>query len=277
MSQIRFNHVFLALLALSVLSAFFIPEKTSQYRAHAQGLFAPVARPVHLLAGWVHDRVAPPERDPGVPPGSPSRPLAEIQSENLELRNLVTNLQAQIEDLAERARAREMIGRAKDYCEPFRVMGADSGHREALALVGAPPEGLREGMKAVYPFGVVGQVERVSSGALHVQLITDRNFRAIGRFVRDGVPIETPEPLVEGQGDGVMKVLLPHEKGGEQIKAGDRIVLDDRDWPQFLQGFGLGQVVEVRKSNKALFDDIYIRPDRNLLQLREVQVQVKEE
>lgn len=58
MPNIKFNHVFAALLGLSFLSAFVLPEKRGDaVRPHLQGLFTWVSSPVLKLSGAVSDRV----------------------------------------------------------------------------------------------------------------------------------------------------------------------------------------------------------------------------
>jgi len=50
MSWVRFNHVFAALLILSALSAFVIPERyTTKAQPQLQGLFYPVAKPARAI------------------------------------------------------------------------------------------------------------------------------------------------------------------------------------------------------------------------------------
>src|SRR4026208_300524 len=86
MSGIKFNHVFAALLVLSALSAFVIPQRyTARAQPQVQSLFQPVARPVRSVAGWINERlIKPPARD--------ARDKQTIIDENEELKQETARL-----------------------------------------------------------------------------------------------------------------------------------------------------------------------------------------
>ena len=59
MSFLKFNQVFTGLMLLALASAFLIPQNlTGAARAQVQNVFAPIARPIRVLAAWMHDRFA---------------------------------------------------------------------------------------------------------------------------------------------------------------------------------------------------------------------------
>src|SRR5262245_18265642 len=101
MSFLKFNHVFSALMLLAFLCAFFIPQNlTSTARAQVQHVFAPIARPIRVLASWTHDRVA---REKNIDLASPHHPrnVEQLRQENDQLRQLVASLTGQLEYLKE--------------------------------------------------------------------------------------------------------------------------------------------------------------------------------
>ena len=55
MSFIRFNHVFAALMILSIITGFILdPIYTEPTRGQLQGVFYPVSRPARRIAFWAY-------------------------------------------------------------------------------------------------------------------------------------------------------------------------------------------------------------------------------
>ena len=118
-----------------------------------------------------------------------------------------------------------------------------------------------------------------------MRLVTDRSFRATGRFGTFGVnehgmtvflPKDTTPPLVEGMGNGVMMIKnLEYDKAVKDVKVteGMWVALDDPDYPSILAGQKIGKVVSIRRQPEAaLWADIEVRPEWNLLALTNVMV-----
>ncbi len=93
MSQSRFQHVFVALMALSALSAFALPAKlTGRSFPQVSMLFAPVARPAGAIAGYFFHRL-------GGDRSEDSRDLQTIRTENQDLKSQVVTLTEQLSEL----------------------------------------------------------------------------------------------------------------------------------------------------------------------------------
>ena len=155
--------------------------------------------------------------------------------------------------------------------------------RDSLSVQGAFDATLL-GQPVLYVGGLAGTVERAGLGGAQVRLVTDRSFNAsarVGTFAVDvhgGVKFRSPEglppALVEGTGRGGMIIKNIHHKDAvEHVPVGAWVVLDDKDYPITLAHQKLGRVVSVRKRVEApLMADIEVKPEWNLMALREVMV-----
>jgi hypothetical protein len=289
MSKVRFNHVFVALMLLSVAAAFIIPPKyTTAAQPQLQALFAPVSRPARAAAGWADVRLFPPK-------SHDDRSATDVKAENAALRARIAQLETTVDILAQRKAQREKLGPVGEFTDTFKVAGNDSATRDSLAVQGSSLEGLRAGMHVLYPDGVVGTIQpgRAGMAGAQVRLVTDIGFRVLGQFgsFRKGgdgtadkpgfVPSGTPAVLVEGMGQGAMVVrqLTMEQVAEAGLKAGrdQWVVLADTDWPDNLRGLQLGYVARIDPRRDApLFAEIRIEPEKDLLKLREVMVVTKE-
>jgi cell shape-determining protein MreC len=290
MSHLKFNYVFAGLMALSVFSAFVAPRRIGDWsRAQIQGIFAPVARPVRMLAGSLYDRIAGTQaaaRDDGAAADGSPRPSAEIIAENHRLRLIVANLTARFDELQERDANRRKVGAVLDLCRPFAVSGTDPGPRQSLVLAGTSLEGLRVAMPVLYPGGIAGRISRAGVAGAQVQLVTDHGFRVLGSFARfrndprgnvEFVNVDFPVALIEGVGNGMMRSQrLSHARVREAgLRPGDWVILNDNSWPAAVQGYRLGKIEAINQQPESpLFDEIRITPAGNLLLLREVMVMI---
>jgi cell shape-determining protein MreC len=278
MSHLRFNHVFVVLMILGAASAFAIPLRmTNPVRAQFQNLVSPIARPIGSFAHYVHGKLARPQK-------LEARDANVIAVENDQLKTTIASLHAQVRSLQELTAERQLLGDVLPLCTPVTVVGGDPGLRESLNLQSTV--GLQEGMFALYSGGVVGRIDRAGySGGAQVRLITDAGFGVQGAFVRfvkneQGQTvyqaIKAPYPLVQGAGNGMMVIRrLPMEELND-VRPGDWVVVEDRDWPLALKGYKLG-VVETKEPapGAPLFAEIRVRPVTNLMHLREVMVMTK--
>jgi hypothetical protein len=285
MSYIKFNHVFLGLMALSFLSAFVFPRKiTERVQTQVNRFFTPVSWPMSHLAARIERMFPERVRDEGSP-GNP-RPSDQVYRENSELRQVVASLSGQLERLRQREAEREKLGQISDLCTRFSVAGADPGTRGTILLSGSGVEQLKEGMPVLYSGGVVGRIARDGSG--QVQLVTDNGFKALvaifAQFVNKSNGTTEYQPIgdrviVRPDGEGAMVVV---NSPADAIKAaglrvGDGVFLDqNRDWPVAMEGARLGSVVSINPSRTGGFVDIKIAPDRELKRLPEVMVMNKE-
>jgi cell shape-determining protein MreC len=294
--MLRFTHIFTLLLIMAAIGAFVVPVGTGDgARAVVAGVFAPVSWPARAAAGWVHDSVRGNRPvDDVVAGGARARTVDQLRGENEALRLTVANLSSQLASLKQLNADRQMLGDVRPLCDPFPVVGTDSGPRRALILqtLGRAGGGaVAQGQPALYSGGIAGRVEQAGAGSAIVRLVTDKDFRltgGFGRFKHDQkghVVFEKLEmshsqpPLLEGTGRGTMRIENVDMKDAQasHLAAGDWVVLADHDWPLQLQGYKLGQIVSVETRPSApLFALIEVRPVRDLMELREVMVMNKE-
>jgi hypothetical protein len=286
MAIVRFNQFFVALLALSFLSAFVIPSGYTNPLRSIQKLFAPISWPARSIGASLRNRFAPEKHD--------DRAADDVKTENEHLRALVVSMTGTLEEMRRINADRDLVPDVvRSLSAPFRVIGSDpTSHRDSLSIGASGGDGVEAGMPVLYADGLVGRVARVSAGGAQIQLITDPGFRANARFFRyikgaDGkiVPaiVHTPQPDVRGAGNGWMRIVnIPlRDTAGQTpdepergVAVGDIVALDDPDWPRNLSRQMLG-VVESIKPGAALYADIRVRPMRNLSALREVWVMNK--
>jgi cell shape-determining protein MreC len=285
MFHLRFNHVFFGLMGLSFLSAFIIsPRVTDRPRAHIQNIFAPVAKPVNLIGGWVHSKISPPEiRDDGSPK-APRQGL-EVFNENLRLRIQVANLTSVVAQLQEREADRAKLGDVRSVCTPFNVIGGDSAPRDSLMIGATSMDGVKENMPVLYTGGIAGRISRAGVGGSQVLLVTDPGSKLTATFARfvkkpDGTPdfqrLATDAVLIQGAGNGSMVSRITEKLAKDiGVRLEDWVVLSDHDWPAILDGYRLGRVISVLPSKSPGFVEIRIVPDSNLTMVREVMVMNK--
>jgi cell shape-determining protein MreC len=292
MSYLRFNHVFFALMMLSVVFAFVIPpEKAGRLAPQIQLLFVPVSRPIGAIAAVISNRFASSESED-------RRKTEDIRRENLQLRGDVASLQTQLDEMYRRNAELDKLGSVKDLCRLIKVIGSDSGTRDSLEIEGSTLQGISNDMYVLIPGSLVGQIQRAGVGGAQVRLITDPGFRRTIRFVRftsiNGKTqferLGMPAVLAEGLGNGLMVVrgltwaaIGCDDKGkpngaGETLHVGtDFAELYDNDSPRRLQGQMLGRVVSIGPRNDARgYAEIRLAPNANLKKLREVMVMTKE-
>lgn len=282
--RLRFNQVFAGLLALAILSAFVLPPELGDRLRGIQAVFAPVARPTRAVAQNVRHRLANrPHRD--------TRAVADVKDENERLRALVMSLSGQLGELKRVANDLDRLGDVREHCTRFKVIGDDTGTRDSLLLAASWRDNVKEAQPVLIGQGLVGMIERVGQAGAQVRLITDRDFKVSGRFVRFDGKSETGEqtlatkiPLVKGAGNGMLEVhnielketALTDDPLKEKVAVGDYVKLDDPLWPPNLTGKLLGQVESIAQQNGAPQHAlIRIKPLRDLTTLREVMVMNK--
>lgn len=290
MTTLRANRLFYALMALAVIAATFIPNRVSDRgRAHVGVLFAPVAMPTRWAASWAHATLWPPQVRDEAAPGRP-RPADEVLAENDRLRVELANLTTQLERYRLLAGDRAAMGAIGERCERFSVMGADSGTRRTLSVVGRGTGGLKAGMAVLAPGSppaVIGEVQHAGAAGAQVLLLTDKQSVFTGSFGRtvtdaEGRPQFTALPLqatlVAGTGGRTLKSdkLAMKDVEAAGLAVGDWLVLNDSAWPEGLEGFRVGRVARIEASRqRMLFAEIEIDPIVDALQLRDVMILTK--
>jgi cell shape-determining protein MreC len=283
MRQLRFNHVFAALMVISFVAAFILPKQTTPRKPQLAALFSPVARPAASFGNWMRGKV---ERKKA----SDTTNLSddEVRAENDALRMAVANLSEQLALLKQINADRDNLGRARELCTPMKVVGGDSSlaQRETLSL-GVTSDVTAENA-VLYPEGIAGRVTHVGALGTQVRLITDNGFALTGTFCRYErtptgdlrlVKIPTPPALVKGAGRNGMTVtnLLTKTVEDAKLAIGDWIILDDPTWPEPLKGYRIGKIVAIEKSSSstAMYATLRVEPAGALSRLREVMVMNK--
>jgi cell shape-determining protein MreC len=276
--SLRFNQVFVGLLALSFLSAFILPSRLTNPVRSVQGLFYPVARPARAIGGVLNARMSHPPLD--------NRAVADVKEENAQLRQLVSSFKAQLEELQRINADRNAVGDIRKLCTPVPVDGNDPGTRDSLPIRSGTMQGIKPGMAVLYSRGVVGRIERSGLAGAQVQLCTDKDFRVaaqIRRYQRldkdklTYIPVGQTPPLLQGTGRGMMCIrnMQMKETTNEvenPVQVGDVVVLDDVEW-ELARGMQLGVIEKIQPIHDApLTADITVRPYLNLGALREVMV-----
>lgn len=287
MTPLRSNRLFLLLMALAVVSAVLIPNRVSDRgRAHVGALFAPVALPTRWLVASAHQFLWPPQVRDESSPDRP-RPQDAVLAENDRLRVELANLAGQLERYRLLAGDREAMGAIGGRCDRLSVIGADSGARRTLNLVGRASARLRPGMAVLAPGSppcVIGRVQAAGLAGAQVLLLTDKQSvftGSFGRTVSDDLgrpsftPLSAHPTLIAGTGGRTLRsdklAMKDVESAGLQV--GDWLVLNDAAWPEELTWYRVGRVTRIAPSKaNLLFAEIEIEPVVDATQLRDVMV-----
>ena len=290
MSQVRFNHVAVALMALSFVSAFLAPPRfTNPARTELSGIFSPISRPVRGIASLIYGRFHP---QVVVDDASPQSPREEqtLLEENRQLNLKLAAMTIEFDNLSKLNADRHLVGDILPFCEPATVTGADSSTaRESLQISVSPHMDLTTGRPVLYAHSLMGRIVSAGLGTAQVRLITDPGFAImcrIAQYKADDTQtlklewIKDLPVLVQGVGQGEMAVRsnLPMATIRDlQIKENDMLLLDDPDWPANLQGWCVGRITNITPQRKSpLLSSIQVRPLNNLLQQKEVMVMAKD-
>jgi cell shape-determining protein MreC len=276
MSNPRFNTFFGAMIMGAVLCALIIPASaTDRVRKHAEILLTPVAKPARSIAGLFNRRFG----EKHLPPGETVRPTdQQLANENVELKQQITFLNRQLEDLRLVEAERKRLGSLIQYFKPVSVIGGDSTPgRESLSIMPAAGVEFAKDTPVMCADGVVGRL----TDARRVRLITDTGFRITAAFGRwtAGVwdTVGTPKGACVGVGNGTMRIENLTMKEAEVLKVGDWVIIgEDTDFPDLIRGRPFGQIEAIRPlPSKPLFAEITVKPRIDLRKLREVLVMRK--
>lgn len=275
MSQVRFNHVFVGLMGLGVISAYAIPPWiTERAKGKADALLYPVSKPVRAIAAAMNEKYGSVQLPPGQ---TRERNRSEISIENEELRQEVAWLTQQLDALKLVEAENKRLGKMLDYFKQVDVIGGDSSPgRESLSL--APATGVNTSVDAPV-ICLEGLVGRFIEGG-RVRLVTDASSTVIGEFGRfehgKWVTLSIPRASVRGIGNGAMKVDHLTMKDVEGLKVGDWVVVDDKSVGVRIQARPIGVVESIKPlASKPLFAEIRIVPRTDLRKLTRVLVMKK--
>lgn len=268
---------------LSLLCAVRLPAAGAmRVSGSLQSLFAPIAGPIHWLAGsgqaptkFVDDRPI----EPGI-----SDERKRLIEENRALKELNARLTTQLDLLKAKVAVADWL--PPDLSERstiIRVIGKADGPRQILKLTGTDRPIVGGEVVVFQQGGTTGLVGKVMDGVgagqqAQVRLITDIDSTflvRIGRLERDGfTSLPTKEPLlVEGTGRNELRVrnLSISEKNTMGLRVGDQVLLAGPETDS--AGFRVGTVTAVGENRlQPLFAEVRIAPEVDLTRLREVTV-----
>jgi cell shape-determining protein MreC len=276
MSSSRFNTHFGAMIMGAVLCALIVPPSaTDRVRKHAELILTPVSKPARSIAGIFSRRYG----EKYLPPGETVRPTdQQLANENVELKQQITFLNRQLEDLRLVEAERKRLGSLIQYFKPVSVIGGDTTPgRESLSIMPASGVEFAKDTPVMCPDGMVGRL----TDARRVRLITDPGFRITAAFGRwtDGVwnTVATPKAACSGIGNGTMRIENLTMKEAEVLKTGDWVIVgEDTDFPDIIHGRPFAQIDTIRPlPSKPLFAEITVKPRIDLRKLREVLVMRK--
>src|SRR5436190_3264364 len=181
MSYRTFNHLFLPLMVLSAISAFFIPvQYTNFFRGRVDGLFSPVATPLRRLVETTSARFGFDHQDKDLLLHSTN--LTDANTEIDRLKVTVASLTMQIDELRRLNAGRDLGGELRNFSRPFKVLSPDLAGRDSLNIHATTSDGVTVAMPVVCQQGLVGKISAVGIGGAQVRLITDVGSRISGQF-----------------------------------------------------------------------------------------------
>jgi cell shape-determining protein MreC len=286
----RFNQVIVFLMVIAALSAFVMPPGLNAFRKF-DSLLAPVSYPVRKVAQTLHARAG----------GASARPTpsdeksGDVSVEQLRYEN--KNLLIRVNELTEQnQKLLELLNQVKGFELPMSalmiapVIGGDQGSEQVLKVQVRSTEGLTPNMPVLSSQGqLVGKLQIVGIGATRVRLVSDKASTVtcgFQRYRRDDASFmmlpQAPKAVQGTGGDGKMIVRAmkrdearPQAHPEQGLEVGDWVVVKDRDLPAEVQGRKIGEIEAIETSRNALFSNVVIRPDSDLMKLREVMIVVR--
>jgi cell shape-determining protein MreC len=286
----RFSPPLLLMMALATLGALFLPPTAGEsLRAFTGALFLPISSPVRQIAGNVDGRVVKPIASPSREKDG-ARTNAQLIDEIETLRYQVAFLDDKAKNLDKQLKEFGQID-AKLPVRHVQVIGGDPGTQQVLFLQLANSDGLAHNTPVFYPkgneMGLAGRLEIIGLGAARVRLVTDKGSAitcGFRRYQKDSGKFDAlPQSAktAEGLGNGRMMIAamkkteaLPR-KEDSHLTVGDWIVVVDKDLGAAAQEKKIGEIESINTGKNPLFVDIIVRPDVDLMKLREVLVPVK--
>jgi rod shape-determining protein MreC len=144
---------------------------------------------------------------------------AKLKRERAELRRLVTQARAVMQENGQLKAALGLRERSRQATAAGRIVGSsfESARRFAILSVGRS-EGVVPGMPVRTADGLIGRVIDAGASASRVLLVSDRSNIVPARILRGGAPV-----ISTGRGDGTVDIR-PLEVGRNPFKRGDIIV-----------------------------------------------------
>ena len=222
-----------------------------------------ISRVLDALRGWGRSFIA----------------LGGLRAENKLLQEEVARLTQEnnelLEEQAENRRLRELLrlGEELQYTTlAARVIGRDPGNFFSVAVIDkGSSDGLRPGMVAVTPKGIVGRISAVTRRTSTLLLMTDP-ASAIGGIVQRSRSVVLIEGRAGASDTCVLKALTPDV----DLQPGDRIITSGYGGV-FPKGLVIGNVIMITKGTYGIGSGAIVRPAAELSRLEEVLVLIGQE
>ncbi len=187
--------------------------------------------------------------------------INELRTNNIELENEVSRLQAQIIDLEQKLGEKEVLEALLNYEQE----NPDSSYM-AASVIGRDPspflyyiiidrgsdDGIFSGMPVITQSGLVGRIDAVTSQAARVQLITDPKSIV-------NVKLETQKINAQTNGSITGEITLEMVPQDINLASGD-LILTSGLGGAYPSNLPIGQVVSIRKLENELFQSATIQP-----------------
>jgi rod shape-determining protein MreC len=198
--------------------------------------------------------------------------LVHLQKENEILKERIAELQKENHLREEALLANERLRKLLEFREKIstsmiaaEVIGQDpSSWFKSLTINKGERNGVRKGMAVISTEGVVGQILKVSPHYATVLLITDYNS-AIDSIVQK----TRARAIVEGKGEN--RCQLKYLLRTDEVNVGDVIVTSGLGG-NFPKGLLIGEIRQVEKRGRSIFQDAELAPAVDLTKLEEVLV-----
>ena len=248
-NQILLSSCFCLLLSLYILNA----GARGQLKNDPVGpvllwLMRPLQLGTHAITGWVNEF----QQSYGT--------LVGFKSENERLRKRLQQLEAERNKLLEVDATNRRLQQLLDFRSQLPahsvtasiIANSASTWFQSCLLDKGSSDGVRKGMAAVTPLGVVGQVISAAARSAKVLLVTDPN---------SGVDVVVQRTRARGIVSGSLeqKTIMKYVKRSEDIQVGDRLITSGLDGV-FPKGLMVGTVTKVQKQNLGLFQYIEVTP-----------------
>ena len=247
-NQILLSSCLCLLLSLYIMSAAARGQLRDPVGPALLWTLRPLQLGVHAVTGWLGDL----RQSFGT--------WAGFKAENEKLRTRIQQLESERNRLLEVEATNRRLQQLLDFRAQLPagsltasiIANSASTWFQSCLLDKGGADGVRKGMAAVTPLGIVGQVISTAARSAKVLLITDPS---------SGVDVVVQRTRARGIVSGSLeqKTIMKYVKRSEDVQVGDRLVTSGLDGV-FPKGLMVGTVTKVQKQSLGLFQYIEVMP-----------------
>jgi rod shape-determining protein MreC len=189
----------------------------------------------------------------------------QLRVDNEALRNQITSLQADTEEIEQLREALEILeSESSDVRVAGTIISQDrTAFTDVISINRGADAGIRVGNVAISPQGsLIGKVTHVFDTRANIQLVSDTRSKVNARIAETDA-----DGIVQGSPDRSLEFKL----GSGDINVGDTVVTSGLGGG-FPAGLPIGEVSAVSGSDQDLFKDVEVQPRVRLSSLRTVLV-----